>query len=114
MGWRGGCELWDSREPLRPLPISDLGMRCQMLDLNRIDEAIRSEGGISRRLLLAYGAALAGIPLLGLRAADQPKAAPRITSTPFTLGVASGEPYDTSVVIWTRLAPKPEQADGGI
>ncbi|OGB03917.1 MAG: phosphodiesterase [Burkholderiales bacterium RIFCSPLOWO2_12_FULL_64_99] len=32
----------------------------------------------------------------------------------FTLGVASGEPRPDSVVIWTRLAPKPLQADGGM
>ncbi len=32
----------------------------------------------------------------------------------FTLGVASGEPRPDSVVLWTRLAPKPELADGGM
>ncbi|WP_290871257.1 alkaline phosphatase D family protein, partial [Aquabacterium sp.] len=32
----------------------------------------------------------------------------------FTLGVASGEPLPESVVIWTRLAPQPMQADGGM
>jgi len=32
----------------------------------------------------------------------------------FTLGVASGEPRPDSVVIWTRLAPLPLQADGGM
>lgn len=32
----------------------------------------------------------------------------------FALGVASGEPLPTSVVIWTRLAPQPLQADGGM
>lgn len=32
----------------------------------------------------------------------------------FTLGVASGEPRPHSVVIWTRLAPVPLQADGGM
>ena len=36
-----------------------------MLDLSRIGEAVRSEGGISRRLFLAYGAALAAIALPG-------------------------------------------------
>ena len=30
---------------------------------------------------------------------------------PFTLGVASGAPMPTAVVIWTRLAPRP--LDGG-
>lgn len=38
----------------------------------------------------------------------------RETAEVFTLGVASGEPRPDSVVIWTRLAPKPQQADGGM
>lgn len=32
----------------------------------------------------------------------------------FTLGVASGEPRSDSVVLWTRLAPKPLTPDGGM
>jgi alkaline phosphatase D len=32
----------------------------------------------------------------------------------FTLGVASGEPRPDSVVLWTRLAPRPMQPDGGM
>ena len=35
-----------------------------MLDLSRLGEAVRSEGGVSRRLFLAYGAALAALPTL--------------------------------------------------
>ncbi|MBD2434968.1 PhoD-like phosphatase N-terminal domain-containing protein [Fischerella sp. FACHB-380] len=33
------------------------------------------------------------------------------SSYPFTLGVASGEPYPTSIVLWTRLAP--DSLNGG-
>ena len=33
---------------------------------------------------------------------------------PFSLGVASGDPDSSSVVIWTRLAPKPLQPDSGM
>lgn len=33
---------------------------------------------------------------------------------PFTLGVASGEPWPDSVVLWTRLAPRPLDPDGGM
>lgn len=33
---------------------------------------------------------------------------------PFTLGVASGEPAPTSVVLWTRLAPSPLEPGGGM
>ena len=32
----------------------------------------------------------------------------------FTLGVASGEPQPDSIVLWTRLAPRPLQPDGGM
>ena len=37
-----------------------------------------------------------------------------VASDPFTLGVASGDPRPDSVVIWTRLAPTPEVAGGGM
>ena len=38
----------------------------------------------------------------------------RFTRNPFTLGVASGDVTQDSVVLWTRLAPEPLAADGGI
>jgi len=42
-------------------------------------------------------------------------AAPRAaTDDPFTLGVASGDPTPTGVVLWTRLAPRPLDPDGGM
>jgi alkaline phosphatase D len=85
-----------------------------MLDLDRLCDAVRAEDGISRRLLLAYGAALAAVPTLGLRAAEQPKHVPKFKGNPFTLGVASGDPTEDGVVLWTRLAPKPLEEDGGM
>jgi alkaline phosphatase D len=36
----------------------------------------------------------------------------RFTAYPFTLGVASGEPLPTGVVLWTRLAPDPLHGGG--
>lgn len=36
------------------------------------------------------------------------------SSNVFSLGVASGEPRPDSVVLWTRLAPVPSMADGGM
>ncbi|WP_433361516.1 alkaline phosphatase D family protein [Actinoplanes sp. CA-142083] len=39
-------------------------------------------------------------------------ALPRKVAYPFTLGVASGDPAPGSVVLWTRLAPSPLDADG--
>lgn len=84
-----------------------------MLDLNQIAAAARYEGGISRRLFVAYGAALAALPSLANRAA----AAERRTvfsSDPFTLGVASGDPTPRGIVLWTKLAVQPSEPDGGM
>ena len=36
-----------------------------------------------------------------------PAATPALGGTPFTLGVASGDPLPDSVVLWTRLATDP-------
>src|SRR5262245_44342422 len=36
----------------------------------------------------------------------------RTTRNPFTLGVASGDPTPTGVVLWTRLAPEPLHGGG--
>ena len=37
---------------------------------------------------------------------------PIFTGYPFTLGVASGSPLPTGVVLWTRLAPEPLNGGG--
>ncbi|MGV9502240.1 alkaline phosphatase D family protein [Streptomyces sp. NPDC003642] len=71
-----------------------------------------------RRFLTTTGAAAAlafatNLPAPGVAAAAELDAA-RITDDPFTLGVASGDPLPDSVVLWTRLAPVPFQADGGL
>lgn len=39
---------------------------------------------------------------------------PRLVDDPFTLGVASGDPTATGGVLWTRLAPRPNEPDGGM
>ncbi len=41
-------------------------------------------------------------------------ALPVLADDPFTLGVASGDPTTTGVVVWTRLAPSPLDPDGGM
>ncbi|HBE68723.1 MAG TPA: alkaline phosphatase, partial [Planctomycetaceae bacterium] len=62
--------------------------------------------------MVAYAGLLGTIPLLerSARATNNP----RFKSDPFTLGVASGDPDATSVVLWTRLAPEPLQPGGGM
>ena len=41
-------------------------------------------------------------------------AGPGFSTNPFTLGVASGDVTQDSAVLWTRLAPEPLAADGGL
>jgi alkaline phosphatase D len=61
--------------------------------------------GFNRREFLAGGAALVGatlaFPVSGWVRSD----ALRFADNPFSLGVASGDPWADSVVLWTRLAP---------
>ena len=84
-----------------------------MLELSQLAQAVRHEGGISRRLFLAYGASLAALPRLARQCSAAEKAV-SFSSQPFTLGVASGDPDASSVVLWTRLAPKPLEPNGGL
>ncbi|XVV09676.1 alkaline phosphatase D family protein [Actinoplanes sp. CA-131856] len=60
---------------------------------------------IKRRVFVLGGLATAGMTVLT-------KQANAATPYPFKLGVASGEPDSSSVVLWTRLAPAPLNADG--
>jgi len=65
-----------------------------------------------RGFLHALGAAGLARALPG-RARDI--AAPmRFSADPFALGIASGYPSPRGVVLWTRLAPDPTRADGGL
>ena len=41
-------------------------------------------------------------------------ARPRFADDPFQLGVASGDPLPTGAVLWTRLAPRPLEPEGGM
>ncbi|KPM51901.1 alkaline phosphatase [Frankia sp. R43] len=75
--------------------------------------------GLERRRFLTLSGAAAtlaftvGLP--GMASASAPElAATQVTSNPFTLGVASGDPQHNSTLLWTRLAPEPLVADGGL
>ncbi|MBB1116867.1 alkaline phosphatase D family protein [Stenotrophomonas sp. W1S232] len=50
----------------------------------------------------------------GLGAPGRLLANPRFTSNPFTLGVASGDPWPDGFVLWTRLAPEPLAEHAGM
>lgn len=84
-----------------------------MIDLSELHRFVQHENGVSRRLFLAYAASLSSLPLLGRRAAGQ-TGKPVFPTDPFSLGVASGDPDDRSVVLWTRLAPQPLEPAGGL
>ncbi len=64
---------------------------------------------IDRRSLLRGGAAGLGALLVG---AALPGCSGGGSADPFTLGVASGEPSASGLVLWTRLAPEPLAEDG--
>jgi len=71
--------------------------------------------GVSRRELLVGAGVLAGASVLPTLPAGATASTSRPSgSTPFTLGVASGDPHSESVVIWTRLALLPDAPDGGM
>jgi alkaline phosphatase D len=61
-----------------------------------------------RRFLVAsLGSAAVAAPFVQVRGAPVP-----FTTDPFTLGIASGAPREDSVVLWTRLAPRPLEGGG--
>jgi alkaline phosphatase D len=60
---------------------------------------------IERRIFLAQSARL--LSLASLAAAFPGTALARTESYPFSLGVASGSPRPTSLVLWTRILPDP-------
>jgi alkaline phosphatase D len=84
-----------------------------MLDLAQLERAVRYEGGVTRRLFMAYAASLSSVPLLG-RSSFGRVAKPSFAADPFQLGVASGDPAADGMVLWTRLAPRPLEPAGGM
>ena len=67
-------------------------------------------------LRILGGAATLGAAGVALseRAEAASQAQAQFDSDPFELGVASGDPLPDSVVLWTRLAPKPLEPQGGM
>ncbi|MET0309191.1 MAG: alkaline phosphatase D family protein [Sphingomonas sp.] len=65
---------------------------------------------LTRRELVAGGVVAGSAALLGIGA----RAAALPVDYPFTLGVTSGDPASDGMVLWTRLAPKPLEGDGGM
>src|SRR5688572_27127578 len=64
-----------------------------------------------RRFLIGAGA-LSGLAITGQFPSYAATQAPKFTTDPFSLGVASGDPLPDGVVLWTRLAPDPTGGGG--
>ncbi len=60
-----------------------------------------------RQFLAATGAGVAATVVGARDAAAAPRGVSSFATDPFAMGVASGDPTSTSVVLWTRLAPDP-------
>ena len=71
---------------------------------------------LSRRRFLqsasAFATAAAAWPLLPTPSYGLVRRFPAFAGQPFSLGVASGDPTPTGVVLWTRLAPDPLNGGG--
>jgi alkaline phosphatase D len=65
-----------------------------------------------RRVLAGAGALLGSLAAAKLAWPDSVVRDPSFSSDPFSLGVASGDPFADSVVLWTRLAPAPLEGGG--
>lgn len=81
-----------------------------MLDYQNFERFLYSR--IKRRNLIIGAGVLTGLAIASQFPHQRVLAQIPFSSYPFTLGVASGEPYPTSVVLWTRLAPDPLNGGG--
>ena len=69
---------------------------------------------ISRRSILKVAGAGALTALVSACKVGDSTGQPVFSNDPFSLGVASGDPTPDGFVLWTRLAPNPLEADGGM
>ncbi|ONG54981.1 hypothetical protein BKE38_09630 [Pseudoroseomonas deserti] len=67
---------------------------------------------LSRRGALRGGLGMAALAALQPAVPRRAWAQPRWAENPFTLGVASGDPWPDGMVLWTRLAPAPLEGGG--
>ncbi len=71
-----------------------------------------NSSNFNRREFLIGGAALTGASLLFPTAGWAKSDGLNFAADPFSLGVASGDPWPNGVVLWTRLAPDPLNGGG--
>jgi alkaline phosphatase D len=87
------------------------------------DPSAPASPSVDRRTLLGGAAAVvaaglvagsAGPASASASAVRTSAASPALKKNPFTLGISSGDPLPTAVIIWTRLAPTPLALDSGM
>src|SRR5690348_12922927 len=66
---------------------------------------------MTRRELLNAAWALGAAAVIRPIVSTSVRTEPSFTADPFSLGVASGEPLPDGIVLWTRLAPDPLNAE---
>lgn len=69
---------------------------------------------LSRRAFLGTAASFATAALIANQLRGAATTRPTFGADPFSLGIASGDPLPHGIVLWTRLAPKPLEPDGGM
>ncbi len=70
---------------------------------------------MSRRTFVAGSVSFAAAALFSSRAwGATTTSLPRFAAYPFSLGIASGDPAPDGFVLWTRLAPRPLEENGGM
>ena len=77
-----------------------------MKHLDPVGAPDASMAHLNRRHFLQLCASMLALATLSRTGGDNARAADWPRDNPFTLGVASGDPLPTGVVLWTRLAPK--------
>jgi len=71
-----------------------------------------SDLSLQRRNFLFGAGALASLAMIDPASTFAQSRTVKFTADPFSLGVASGDPWPESVVLWTRLAPDPLNGGG--
>ena len=74
--------------------------------------AVSCSAPMSRRSFVVATSSLAAAAVWSSRGLGAVKKTVKLSDYPFSLGVASGDPAPDSVVLWTRLAPKPLEGGG--
>jgi alkaline phosphatase D len=85
-----------------------------MISHSIIRNGLQTQGDFNRRRFLAGMTALCAVPWLEEHVEGRTIRRFRFDADPFSLGVASGDPTSAGFVLWSRLAPRPLEPEGGL